>query len=190
MGKSTAAAAFRRAHIPVFDADAAVRAMQAPGGCALPAIAAGFPGTVVRDPTGRLVLDRAALRRAVLGRPDALTRLEAVMHPLVRRRERAFLAASRRRGERLVVLDVPLLFESRGVGGLDGVVTVSAPARVQRARVRARGLLSDAQLDAVLARQWPDWRRRRAATWVVRSGLSRHHAQAMIRRILSRLARP
>jgi dephospho-CoA kinase len=187
MGKSTAASAFRRAGIRVFDADATVRALQAPGGAALPAIAGVVPGAVTRDASGRLALDRAALRAAVLGNPAALARLEAVVHPLVRARERSFLAAARRRGDRLVVLDVPLLFESRGAKGLDLIVAVSAPRAVQRKRVLTRGLMSAAQLDAVLARQWPDARRRRFADKVVPTGLSRHHAQAIIRRIVKGL---
>lgn len=200
MGKSTAAKAFRRAGVPVFDSDAAVRALQAPGGRALAAIEAAFPGTVRREarslspqggpPQDRLVLDRVALRRVVLADRSALARLEVIIHPLVRQRERAFLAAARRRGAHLVVLDVPLLFESRGTAGLDLVVVVSAPAAVQRARVRRRGLLSEAQLAAVLARQWPDDRRRRAADRVVRTGLSRHHAQRTISRILRQMSSP
>src|SRR5580704_12251762 len=109
MGKSTAAAAFRRARIPVFDADATVHLLQASGGRALPAIAAAFPGTV-RDNR----LDRAALRAAVLGRPDALARLERIIHPLVHAEERAFLARARRGGARIAVLDIPLLFETDG----------------------------------------------------------------------------
>ncbi len=189
MGKSTVAAALRRAGAAVFDADAAVRAMQRPGGRALPAIAAAFPGVVRPGKDGRPTLDRPALRAIVFGDRDALTRLETIMHPLVRGQERAFLASARRRGVRIAVLDVPLLFESRGRRGLDLVVVVSAPACVQRARVLARGVLSARQLDAMLARQWPDDRRRRAADRVVRTGLSRHHARVAIERILIELRR-
>jgi dephospho-CoA kinase len=109
------------------------------------------------------------------------------VHPLVRARERAFVAAARRRRDRLVVLDVPLLFESRGTRGLDLIVAVSAPRAIQRKRVLTRGVMSAVQLDAVLARQWPDARRRRGADTVVPTGLSRHHAQAMIRRIVAGL---
>ncbi|MBV8703508.1 MAG: dephospho-CoA kinase, partial [Acetobacteraceae bacterium] len=109
MGKSTAAAFFRRARIPVFDADAAVHRLQARGGRALRPIARAFPGTV-RDG----VLDRALLRNAVLGDRAALSRLEAILHPMVRAEERAFLARARRAGHRLAVLDIPLLFETGG----------------------------------------------------------------------------
>ncbi|MCW3473670.1 dephospho-CoA kinase [Limobrevibacterium gyesilva] len=182
MGKSTAAAAFRRARIPVFDADAAVHALQAPGGRALRAIGAAFPGTV-KDNT----LDRAALRSAVLGRPDALARLEGIIHPMVRADERAFLARARRRGARAAVLDIPLLLETGGQARVDRVVVVSAPRAVQVARVRKRQRMDQAQIDAVIARQMPDARKRRLADVVVRTGLSRHHALRTIRRLIREL---
>ena len=108
MGKSTAAAAFRRARMPVFDADLAVHRMQAKGGRAVKAIEAAFPGT-----TKDGAVDRAALRQAVLGNREALTRLEHILHPMVEAEERAFVARARRAGKRAVVLDIPLLFEAR-----------------------------------------------------------------------------
>lgn len=180
MGKSTAAAAFRRARIPVFDADAAVHHLQARGGRAVRAIEAEFPGTV-RD----AAVDRAALRQAVLGRPDALARLEAILHPMVRQEERKFVARARRRGDRAVVLDIPLLFETGGDARVDRVIVVSAPRAVQIQRVRARRRMSAADIAAVIARQMPDVLKRRRADVVVRTGLSRHHAL----RALSRLIR-
>ena len=184
MGKSTASAAFRRLRVPVFDADAAVHELQGPGGRAVRPIGAAFPGTV-RD--GRV--DREALRRAVLGpaaEPGALRRLERIVHPLVRDAERRFLAAARRRGEPLVVLDVPLLFETRGEGRCDEVVVVSAPPAVQRQRVLRRAGMTEARLHDILARQMPDAEKRRKADHVVHSGLSRHHAQRAIRAIVRR----
>jgi len=184
MGKSTAASAFRRAAIPVFDADAAVHRLQAPGGQALRAIAASFPGTVGTDAKGRRVLDRAALRARVLAAPEALRRLEAIVHPMVRRDEQKFLARARRAGARLAVLDVPLLLETGGERRVDRVVVVSAPAAVQIARVRRRGKLNTAQIVAMLTRQMPDREKRRRADVVVRTGLSRHHALLAIRRLI------
>ena len=189
MGKSTAAAAFRRAHLPVFDADACVHRLQAPGGAALAAIAHAFPGTV-NERGGRRVLDRAALRAAVLGDPAALRRLEAILHPLVRRAERGFLARARRAGARAAVLDIPLLFETGAAGRVDRIVVVSAPACVQRDRVRRRRHMDTAQLAAVLARQLPDAEKRRRADLVVRTGLSRHHALRTIRRFIRTLVAP
>jgi dephospho-CoA kinase len=180
MGKSTAAAAFRRARIPVFDADAAVHRLQARGGRAVWAIEAAFPGTV-RDGA----IDRMALRQAVLGKPDALARLEGILHPMVQREERAFVAQGRRRGNRVVVLDIPLLFETGGDARVDRVVVVSAPRSVQMQRVRGRRRMNAADIAAVIARQMPDSEKRRRADVVVHTGLSRHHSL----RTLSRLIR-
>jgi dephospho-CoA kinase len=179
MGKSFAAGVFRRARIPVFDADSAVHALQAKGGPALAPIAAAFPGTV-RD--GRL--DRARLRDIVLADQDALRRLEDILHPLVHDAQRRFLARARGAGERLAVLDIPLLFETGGERSVDFVTVVSAPADVQRARVRARRRMSAAQIDAILAQQMPDAEKRARADLVIRTGLSRYHATRAIRRLI------
>ncbi len=183
MGKSTAAAAFRRARVPVFDADAAVRLLQAPGGAALPAIGAAFPGTVA-DISGRNVLDRAALRASVIGNEAALRRLEAILHPLVQHAERRFVARARRAGARVAVLDVPLLLETGGQRRVDLVLVVSAPRAIQLQRVRRRGQMSDTQADAIIARQMPDAHKRRLADLVVRTGLSRAHALRPLRRLI------
>jgi dephospho-CoA kinase len=184
MGKSTAAAAFRRARIPVFDADAEVHRLQAPGGAALPAIGAAFPGTVAR---GRL--DRAALRAAVIGRPEALRRLEGILHPLVHAAERRFLAQARRRRARAAVLDIPLLLETGGARRADLVVVVSAPRAVQVRRVRQRGGMDAAQIAAVIAHQMPDREKRRRADVVISTGLSRYHALRRLRRLILELRR-
>ena len=183
MGKTTVAHAFRRAKVPVFDADAAVHALQARGGAAVRPIGAAFPGSVADG-----VVVREALRAAVLADPAALRRLEAIVHPLVRRMEARFLAACRRRGVRLVVLDIPLLFETRPDPreGLDAILVVSAPAAVQRARVLRRPGMTPARLAAILARQMPDSEKRARADHVLRNGLSRHHAQAAVRRLVRR----
>ncbi len=179
MGKSTAANTFRRLRVPVFDADAAVHALQSRGGRAVGPIGAAFPGTV-RE--GRV--DREALRRAVLGNGPALTRLERIVHPLVRDAERRFLAAARRRAEPLVVLDIPLLYETRGEGRCDLVLVVSAPVAVQRIRVLRRPGMTEERLAAILARQMPDREKRRRADRVVETGLSRHAAQRAIRALV------
>jgi dephospho-CoA kinase len=183
MGKSTAAATFRRLRVPVFDADAAVHRLQGPGGRAVAPIAAAFPGAVRNTPRGPRV-DREALRRAVLGDGAALSRLERIVHPLVRDEERRFLLAARRRAEPLVVLDIPLLFETRGEGRCDAVLVVTAPAAVQRRRVLLRPGMTEGRLRAILARQVPDSEKRRRADHVVHSGLSRFHAQRAIRAIV------
>jgi dephospho-CoA kinase len=182
MGKSTAAAAFRRAHIPVFDADATVHRLQGPGGAALPAISAAFPGTV-RDNR----LDRAALRAAVLGKPEALKRLERIVHPMVRVAERRFLAHARRGGSRAAVLDIPLLLETDGGRRADLIVVVSAPRAIQIHRVRRRRGMNAADVAAVIARQMPDVDKRRHADVVIHTGLSRHYALRRLRRLINQL---
>ena len=166
--------------LPVFDADAVVHRLQA--GPALPAISRAFPGAVRHNR-----LDRAALRRCVIGDEAAMRQLEAILHPLVRLAERAFLARARRAGRRLVVLDIPLLLETGGAARVDWLVVVSAPPGVQRARVRQRRQLTDAQITALIARQMPDAEKRRRADWLIRTGLSRAQTQRTIRRLLPRL---
>jgi dephospho-CoA kinase len=184
MGKSTAAQAFRRARVPVFDADAAVHRLQARGGAAVAAIGAAFPGSVVDG-----AVDRAKLRAAVLGKPAALRLLESILHPMVRQAERAFIARARRTGKRAVVLDVPLLLETGGHRRVDSVVVVSAPRSVQVHRVRLRRRMSEADIDAVIARQMPDREKQRYANHIVRTGLSRHHALRSLRRLIQGLRR-
>lgn len=188
MGKSTAAGAFRRARLPVFDADAVVRRLQAPGGEALPAIEVAFPATVARI-GGRRVLDRAALRAAVIGDAAAFGRLESILHPLVRRARDRFIGRARRARARAAVLDVPLLLETGGQRGVDFLLVVSAPRAVQLRRVRLRGQMSAEQAQAIIARQMPDAEKRRHADLVVRTGLSRHHAWRKLRRLILELLR-
>jgi dephospho-CoA kinase len=182
MGKSTAAAAFRRAGIPVFDADLAVHRMQARGGRAVKAIEAAFPST-----TSNGSVDRAALRRAVVGDREALTRLEHILHPMVEAEERAFVGRARRCGRRAVVLDIPLLFETRGDKRVDTVVVVSAPRAVQIYRVGLRRRMSKADIEAVIARQMPDSEKRRRAHLVVHTGLSRNHTLRILNRFIHNL---
>ncbi len=182
MGKSTAARAFRRAHIPIFDADAAVHRLQAPGGAALPQIAAHFPGTVVDG-----VLDRSRLRAAVVGNDAAIRQLEAIIHPLVRRMESAFLAQARRTGSPAAVLDIPLLLETGGEKRVDMVVVVSAPRSIQMARVKRRRGMTESQITAIIARQMPDSQKRRRADLVIRTGLSRNTALRPIRALIRSL---
>ena len=183
MGKSTATGVIRRRHIPVFDADATVHALQARGGRAVAPIGQAFPGAI-RDGA----VDREALRRAVFGNPAALRRLERIVHPLVRAEERRFLAAARRRGRPLAVLDIPLLFETRGERRCDAVVVVTAPAPEQRKRVLRRPGMTPERLDAILKRQTPDPLRRARADHLVRTGLSRHNTRRQILALLERYA--
>lgn len=179
MGKSTAAAAFRRARIPVFDADAAVHRLQAKGGRAIRAIEAAFPGTIRHG-----AVDRPALRQAVLGKPEALTRLEHILHPMVEAEERAFIARARRAGKPAVVLDIPLLFETGADRRVDVVVVVSAPLPIQIYRVGLRRRMNRQDIEAVIIRQMPDREKRRRADVVVRTGLSRNHTLRALNRFI------
>jgi len=169
MGKSTAAALLRRMRVPLFDADQAVHRLLAPGGGAVARVEAAFPG--VRTKAGGI--DRPLLGRRVFGDPEALARLERIIHPMVADREKRFLARARARRAPIAVLDVPLLFESRGAARCDYVVVVSAPASLQRQRVLRRPGMTEARLAAILKQQMPDAEKRRRADFVVPTGLDR-----------------
>ena len=166
MGKSTAAKMLRQMGVPVYDADAAVHRLQAPGGLALPPIEAAFPGVVKNG-----VLDRQALGARVFGDKQALRRLEAIVHPLVAQQQRRFVRQAARRGEPVVVLDIPLLFEGMGERRVDGVLVVSAPAFLQRQRVMARPGMTAEKFAGILRQQVPDPVKRRKATVVIPTGL-------------------
>ena len=182
MGKSTVAAMFRRRRVPVFDADATVHALQAPGGAALPAIAATFPG-VVRGG----VLDRAMLGATVFGDDAALRKLEAIVHPLVAGARTRFLRHHRR--QPLIVLDIPLLFEVGGADQCDLVVLVSAPAAVQRARVLARPGMTREKFDQIVARQIPDAVKRARADVVIPTGGTRAATARVVGALVTALRR-
>lgn len=169
MGKSAAAAMLRRLKVPLFDADRTVHRLLAPGGGAVERVAAAFPG--VRDAAGGI--DRRRLGARVFGDPAALAQLEAILHPMVAAAEKRFVAKARARRDSLVVLDVPLLFESGGALRCDYVLVVSAPAFLQRQRVLRRPGMTRARLAAVLATQMPDREKRRRADFVVATGLGR-----------------
>ncbi len=179
MGKSTTAALFREAGVPVFDADAAVHALYR--GPAAAAVEGAFPG-VVRDGA----VDRALLRARVVDDAAALKRLEAIVHPLVRAERDVFLADARAAGHRIAVLDIPLLFETGQEGGVDAVVVVSAPETVQKARVLARPGMTEQALAAILAKQVPDAEKRRRAAVVIDTGSGVASARAQVAAVLRR----
>ena len=179
MGKSTVAAMFERAGAPVHDADAVVHRLYATGGTAVEPIRAAFPGSIRND-----AVDRAALSRAVLNDPEALARLEAIVHPLVRAEERAFLDAARESGEPVVVLDIPLLFETGAQSRVDRIVVVSTPDEVRRARVLARPGMTEAKLDAIIARQTPEADKRAGAHHIIDTGVSEDETEAAVRALV------
>lgn len=178
MGKSTVAAMFEEAGVPVFDADAAVHQLQGPGGALVDAIEAAFPGT-----TGAQGVDRQALGARVLGNPAALGRLEAIVHPAVADMRRAFL--DRHRDELLIVFDIPLLFEKGGAANLDAVVVVSAPADVQRARVLARPGMTPDKFERILSLQMPDAEKRARADHVIDTGVPHEETRRRVRELIA-----
>jgi dephospho-CoA kinase len=181
MGKSTTARFFAEAGVPVHDSDAVVHQLYE--GEAVAPVAAAFPGTAV---DGKI--DRARLAEQLIGDPDAIKRLEAIVHPLVRAASQRFLDAQAARGARIVVLDIPLLFETGGERHVDAVVVVSAPPAVQRARVLGRAGMTADRLDTLLARQMSDAEKRSRAHFVVDSSRSFDSARAQVHGILRALA--
>lgn len=182
MGKSTTAAMFAAEGVPVYDADAEVHALYARGGAAVGPLEAAFPGVVVDG-----AVDRTLLSQRVVGKPDALKKLEAIVHPLVGESRVGFFQDAVAKGADIVVLDIPLLFETGGEKRMDAVVVVSAPADLQRQRVLARPGMDEAKLDAILARQMADAEKRARAHFVIDTGQSLDHARAQVRDVLKRL---
>jgi dephospho-CoA kinase len=179
MGKSTAAAMLRRMAVPVYDADRAVHGFLGPGGSAVAAVAAAFPG--IAQVGG---IDRKALGAKVFGDRVALQRLEAILHPLVGIDERRFLAQARAQRRRRVVMDVPLLFEVGGYKRCDAVIVVWAPPFLQRDRVLARPGMTEARLAFIRKQQVSDAEKRRRADFLVPSGLGRAVTWRALRRVL------
>jgi len=184
MGKSTAAHMLRRLRVPVHDADAEVHRLLGPGGRAVMDVGLAFPEARQGDR-----IDRSALGRRVFNDRAALKRLEAILHPRVRAAERRFLADCGRSRAPVAVLDIPLLFETKGERRCDGVIVVSAPAWLQRARVLARPGMSEARLAAILDQQMPDAEKRRRARWVVPTGLGKAFTLRRLRGILREVRR-
>jgi len=180
MGKSTVAAMFEAAGVPVFDADAVVRRLQGPGGPLLPAIESAFPGTT--GPGGVL---REELGARVFGDPQELARLEGIVHPSVATERHAFLIEHS--GEPLVVFDIPLLFEKGGSESVDAVAVVSAPPDVQRARVLARPGMTPEKFAHILALQVPDAEKRARAIYVIDTGISLAETENAVKALIARL---
>lgn len=178
MGKSTVAAMLRDEGVAVFDADAEVHRLQAPGGAMLPLIEAAFPGT-----TGPEGLNRAALGARVFGNNEALRTLERIVHPAVAERQAEFMA--RHRQDPLVVLDVPLLFEKGGFSAVDRIIVVSAPADVQRQRVLARPGMTVEKFEDIFARQTPDADKRARADHFIDTSVTMDETRAQLRNVLA-----
>ena len=179
MGKTTAAHDFRRFGVPVHDADAAVHGLMSAGGAAVSPVSAAFPGVEAGG-----VIDRKKLGARVFGNADQLRNLEGILHPMVADHKRRFIKSASRRRVSLVVLDVPLLFETGGDAACDAVVTVSAPDFVQARRVLVRPGMDRDLLDQILAKQMPDAEKRRRSDFIVPTGLGRLESLRTIRKII------
>jgi dephospho-CoA kinase len=182
MGKSTTAKLFAEAGVPVYDADATVHRLYE--GEAAPAIEAAFPGTTVNGK-----VDRARLSAQVLHDPAAIKRLEGIVHPMLGASRQKFLHDAERSGAPVVVIDVPLLFETGGENRVDAVVVVTTSPENQRERILARGTMTNGALDAILARQLPDDEKRKRADFVVDTSHGLDPVRARIRDILAEAAK-
>ncbi len=182
MGKTETARMFSALGVPAYDADAAVHALYAPGGAAVEAVASLFPG-VVRDGG----VDRTALSAQVVGKPEALKQLEAIVHPLVRAEQQRWLETQAKNGIEMVVLDIPLLLEARGRAAIDVVVVVSAPGDIQRKRVLERPGMTEEKLEVILKKQMPDAEKRRHADFIVETDKGLDHARDQVKKIVAAL---
>ncbi|WP_289155329.1 dephospho-CoA kinase [uncultured Salipiger sp.] len=180
MGKSTTAGFFADAGCAVWDADAAVHRLYAPGGAAVAPMRAQFPGAIEQDAVSR---DR--LREIIASDPDALRAIEAIVHPLVRADRADFAAAN---PDRVVVFDIPLLYETGSEAEMDAVACVTIPAELQRARVLARGTMSAEDLDRILARQMPNEEKCARADFVIVTD-TLEHAQAQVQKVMTEIER-
>ncbi|WOH50914.1 dephospho-CoA kinase [Bradyrhizobium sp. sBnM-33] len=182
MGKSTTAKLFTEAGVPVYDADAAVHKIYE--GEAAPAIEAAFPGTTVEGK-----VDRAKLSAKVVHDPAAIKRLEQIVHPMLGASRQKFLDEAERSGAPVVVMDIPLLFETGGEKRVDAVVVVTTDPTTQRERILARGTMTSQALDAILARQLPDAEKRKRADFVVDTSHGLDPVRARIRDILAEVVK-
>ena len=180
MGKSTVAGMFEKLCVPVFDADAEVRAMQGPGGALLPAIEAAFPGT-----TGPAGVDRQKLGSLVFDDSQALAKLEAIVHPAVAAERQAFLSANA--DAALVVFDIPLLFEKGGHERVDAIAVVSAPPEMQRARALAREGMTAEKFEQILRLQMPDAEKRERADHLIDTGVSLAATELAVKALVDKL---
>lgn len=183
MGKSATSQMFARKGVPVCDSDALVHGLYEKGGAAVAPVTAAFPDANVE---GRI--DREVLSRLVLGQPEQLKRLERIVHPLVGMAQARFLQDCAARGERMVVLDIPLLLEAGGPRRVDVIVVVSAPAEVQRARVMARPGMTAEKFEAILAKQVPDAIKREKADFVIDTSQGFEYAEKQVDAVIHALA--
>jgi dephospho-CoA kinase len=182
MGKSETTRMFREEGVPVYDADAAVHQVYAKGGAAVQALEEAFPG-VTRDGA----VDRELLSKRILGDDEAVKKVGQIVYPKIGEIQREFMADAKAANEPLVVLDIPLLFETSGGANVDKIVVVSAPSDMQRKRVLARAEMTEEKFEAILRRQMPDSEKREKADFIVDTGKGLEHAHARVREIIKEL---
>ena len=182
MGKSTTAKLFAEAGVPVYDADATVHLVYE--GEAAPAMEAAFPGSTVNGK-----VDRQKLSAVVVNNPEAMTRLEKIVHPMLRSHQQTFLADAEKSGAPVAVLDIPLLYETGGEKRVDAVVVVTTSPEIQRARILARENMTPEKLDAILARQMPDAEKRKRADFMVDTSSGLEPVRRRIKEILAEVVK-
>jgi len=183
MGKSTVAKQFAALGVAVCDSDRLVHQLLAKKGLAVSAVARHFPESFVQDH-----IDRKLLGKLVFANPERLKLLETLLHPLVRKAQQEFIKQQRRRGKKIVLLDIPLLFETQAEKRLDDTITVTAPYFLQKQRVLRRSGMTEAKFHAILARQMPDYHKRRKSDYVIPTGLGKRLSLANVNHIIRRLA--
>ena len=184
MGKSATASMFRDEGIPVYDADAAVHAIYEPGGLAVDPLSKVFPDVIVEDR-----VDRTRLRERVLNDPGAMKQLESIVHPLVGQTQIAFRKTAKSDGADMIVLDIPLLFETGGDARVDYTIVVSATAEEQRKRVLGRDGMTEDAFEKILAKQLPDAEKRARADFVINSRIDLEYAREQVKALISALRR-
>lgn len=182
MGKTETAKMFARLGVPVYDADAAVHELYQPGGAAVEPIGEAFPGVVIDGS-----VDRTKLSDCVIGKPDEIRRLEEIVHPLVGQAQMDFLLECENQNALMVLLDIPLLFETGGESRVDVTVVVSAPYDVQRERVLARPGMTREKFEAILKKQVPDEEKRAKADYVVDTSKGLDHAFEQVEKVVEDL---
>ncbi len=190
MGKSTVSNMLQEMGIPVHDADATVHKLLAAGGKGVQPVAALFPDALAQDANGQDMIDRAALGKIVFADPAKKKQLEDILHPMVRDDSAAFKAEMEKAGHKVIVFDIPLLFETGGESRVDAVLCVSAAADVQKARVLARPGMTEERFKRVLSQQMPDAEKRARADYVVTTDISFDDTRAQLKAVLEKIQLP
>lgn len=190
MGKSTVSKMFMDMGVPVHDADAAVHIMLAAGGAAVAPVAAVFPDSLRMDDAGRGYIDRAALGKIVFADAEKKKALEQILHPMVQADSAAFRADMEQKGHKLIVFDIPLLYETGGEKRVDAVLVVTAPADVQKSRVMARPGMTEERFNHVLSQQVPDADKRARADYIVTTDISLDDTRAQLIKIVDKIVPP